>query len=224
MLKAILFDFDGVLADTEPLHFRTFQEVLAKEGLHLSEADYYAKYVGLDDKGCFQAVYLDNGRRLPAETIERLIDQKAGILLAQLKSNHIVYPGISHLVTTIASRYRLAVVSGALRHEIEYSLDIAGIRNLFEQITAAQDVVHGKPHPEGYLHTLHQLSRVIPLTASECLVIEDTVQGIQAAHAAGMRCLAISTTLSPDELAHADAVTSTLETEAIASIERRFWN
>jgi beta-phosphoglucomutase len=224
MLKAILFDFDGVLADTEPLHFRAFQEVLAEEGLQLNERDYYAKYVGLDDKGCFQAVYSDNGRPFTAETIERLIDRKAGIMLTQLKTNHIVYPGIPQFVTTIAPRYRLAVVSGALRHEIEYSLGVAGIRDLFEEITAAQDVRHGKPDPEGYLHALYQLNRVTPLTAPECLVIEDTVQGVHAAHAAGMRCLAISNTLSPNELAQAEAVTSTLRSDDIASLERRFWN
>ena len=224
MLKAILFDFDGVLANTEPLHFRTFQEVLGKEGLHLNEQDYYAKYVGFDDKGCFQAVYSDNGRPFTAETIERLVDRKAGMLLSQLNSNHIVYPGIPQFVTAVAARYRLAVVSGALRHEIEYSLNVAGIRDLFEQITAAEDVRHGKPDPEGYLHALHQLNRATPLTAPECLVIEDTVQGVRAAHAAGMRCLAISNTLSPNELAQADAVTSTLKGDDIASLERRFWN
>jgi beta-phosphoglucomutase len=224
MLKAILFDFDGVLADTEPLHLHTFREVLAEEGLHLNEQDYYAKYVGFDDKGCFQAVYSDNGRPFTAETIERLVDRKAGMLLTRLKSHHIVYPNIPQFVTMISPRYRLAVVSGALRDEIEYTLDLAGIRDLFEQITAAQDVRHGKPDPEGYLHALYQLNRVTPLTAAECLVIEDTVQGVHAAHAAGMRCLAISNTLSPNELAQAEAVTPRLRGDDIASLERRFWN
>ena len=224
MLKAILFDFDGVLADTEPLHFRTFQAVLAEQGLELNEQDYYGKYVGLDDKGCFTAVYSDHSRAFTPETIERLVERKAGMLFVQLKTNHIVYPGIAKFVTMIAARYRLAVVSGALRHEIEYSLGVAGIRNLFEQITSAQDVRHGKPDPEGYLHALGQLNRVTPLTAPECLVIEDTVQGIQAAQAAGMRCLAVSNTFTSDELKLADAVTATLKAEDLASLERRFWN
>ena len=176
-------------------------------------------------KGAFRPFYFNNGQPFTAETIERLIDRKAGIMLTQLKTNHIVYPGISQFVTTIAPRYRLAVVSGALRHEIEYSLGVAGIRDLFEEITAAQDNLrHGKPDPRGYLHALYQLNRVTPLTAPECLVIEDTVQGVHAAHAAGMRCLAISNTLSPNELAQAEAVTSTLRSDDIASLERRFWN
>jgi len=223
MLKAILFDFDGVLADTEPLHFRTFQAVLAEQGLQLNEQDYYAKYVGFDDKGCFKAVYSDHGRAFTLETIEWLVERKAGMLFVQLKTNHTVYPGIVAFVRTVATRYRLAVVSGALRHEIEYSLEIAGIRDLFEHITASQDVRHGKPNPEGYLHALGELNRVTPLTAPECLVIEDTLQGIRAAHAASMRCLAVSNTFTADELKLADAVTSTLTADDLMALEKRFW-
>ena len=224
MLKAIFFDFDGVLVDTEPLHLRAFQKILAAEGLPLSEQDYYAKYVGFDDKGCFQAVFSDNGRPVTPETIRGLVDRKAALFLEQLKTNLVVYPGITEFVTMSAQQYRLAVVSGALRHEIEYSLEAAGIRRQFEQITAAQDVRDGKPDPEGYLHTLRQLNRKAPLTAPECLVIEDTVPGIRAAHAAGMRCLAVSNTFSPNELSLADAVTLTLDDYDLASLVQRFWN
>ncbi|HEY3198566.1 MAG TPA: HAD family phosphatase [Nitrospirales bacterium] len=224
MLKAILFDFDGVLVDTEPLHFQAFQKVLASEGIPLSETDYYAKYVGFDDKGCFQAVFTENGRTVTPETIRGLVDRKAALFLEQLKTNLVVYPGITDFVTMTAQRYRLAVVSGALRHEIEYSLEVAGIRRQFEQITAAQDVRNGKPDPEGYLHALRHLNRHAPLTAPECLVIEDTVPGIRAAHEAGMRCLAVANTFTPHELSLADAVTSTLENYDLVSLVQRFWN
>ena len=224
MLKAILFDFDGVLVDTEPLHFQAFQKILAAEGLPLTEQDYYAKYVGFDDKGCFQAVCVDNGRSVTPERIRGLVDRKAALFLEQLKTNLVVYPGITEFVTMAAQRYRLAVVSGALRHEIEYSLEAAGIRRRFEQITAAQDVGNGKPDPEGYLHALRQLNQHAPLIAPECLVIEDTVPGIRAAHDAGMRCLAVSNTFSPNELSLADAVTHTLEDYDLASLVQRFWN
>jgi len=224
MLKAILFDFDGVLVDTEPLHLRAFQKVLAEEDLPLSERDYYTKYVGLDDKGCFQAVLSENGRPATSETIQCLVDRKAGLFLTQLKTDLIVYPGIAEFVTMAAQRYRLAVVSGALRHEIEYSLEAAGIRRQFEQITAAQDVRNGKPDPEGYLHALRELNQKAPVTAPECLVIEDTVPGIRAAHAAGMRCLAVTNTFSRHELSLADEVTPTLDAYDIASLVQRFWN
>jgi len=224
MLKAILFDFDGVLVDTEPLHLQAFQKVLAEEGLTLNERDYYAKYVGLDDKGCFQAVLSGQSPAVTAAMIQRLVERKAKLLLEHLKTNLSVYPGIADFVAVTAQHYRLAIVSGALRNEIEFSLEAAGIRKQFQHITAAQDVQNGKPDPEGYLHALAGLNRQSPVTASECLVIEDTIPGIQAAHAAGMRCLAVANTFPATELSLADAVTSTLKGYDLAALEQRFWS
>jgi beta-phosphoglucomutase len=224
VLKAIIFDFDGVLADTEPLHFRMFQRVLQDEGLPLSERDYYQKYVGFDDRGCFHAVLSEHGRPAPPETIHRLVERKAAMMLGQITTTNVVYPGVVEFVKTVAGRYRLAIVSGALRHEIELILTTAGMRDDFEHITAAEDVPDGKPAPDGYLHALHSLNRPAPLLASECLVIEDTLFGIQAAHAAGMRCLALSTTYPPDRLGIADAVITTLKDCDLASLARRLWS
>lgn len=224
MLKAILFDFDGVLADTEPIHFMMFQQVLAETGLSLSKGEYYDRYVGFNDKECFQVILSAHGRSAPSETIQRLIDRKAVLLLDHLKSNLIIFPGVLDFVTDAAKHYRLAIVSGALRHEIDYVLEAAGMRNAFEHITAAQDVRHGKPDPEGYLHALRGLDRRSPLHRSECLVIEDTVAGIQAAQTAGMRCLAVANTYPESELAMADAVTSTLKGYDLQSLARTLWN
>ena len=224
MLKAIIFDFDGVLADTEPLHFRMFQRVLQDEGLPLSERDYYQKYVGFDDRGCFHAVLSEHGRPAPPETIHRLVERKAAMMLGQITTTNVAYPGVVEFVKTVAGRYRLAIVSGALRHEIELILTTAGMRDDFEHITAAEDVPDGKPAPDGYLHALHSLNRPAPLLASECLVIEDTLFGIQAAHAAGMRCLALSTTYPPDRLGIADAVITTLKDCDLASLAQRLWS
>ncbi len=224
MLKAILFDFDGVLADTEPLHFRMFQQVLQEEGIPLSENEYYQKYVGFDDRDCFHAILAEHGRSIAPETIRRLVARKAVMMLDHLKAAPVVYPGIVEFVKSSASRYRLAVVSGALRQEIELILQTAGMRTDFEHITAAEDVRNGKPDPEGYLHALRSLNRNAPVLAPECLVIEDTLFGIQAAHAAGMRCLAVSTTIPADQLASADAIASTLKGYDIESLARRFWS
>ncbi len=224
MLKAIIFDFDGVLADTEPLHFRMFQRVLQEEGLPLSEHDYYQKYVGFDDRGCFHTILSEHGRPAPPETIQQLVERKAALMLGQITTTKVVYPGVVEFVKSVASRYRLAIVSGALRHEIELILKAAGMRDDFEHLTAAEDVLDGKPAPEGYLHALQALNRRVPLLATECLVIEDTIFGIQAAHAAGMRCLALSTTYPPDRLGTADAVTATLQGYDLASLARRLWS
>mgnify|MGYP001576941451 FL=1 len=223
MLKAIIFDFDGVLADTEPLHFMMFQRVLQEEGLPLSEHDYYQKYVGFDDRGCFHAILSEHGRDTAPETIHRLVERKAAVMLGHLTTTRVVYPGAVEFVKNAAGRYRRAIVSGALRHEIEFILKSAGMRDDFEHITAAEDVQDGKPAPDGYLHALQALNQRAPLLASECLVIEDTFFGIQAAHAAGMRCLALSTTFPPDRLGIADAVTTTLQGCDLASLARRFW-
>ena len=224
MLKAIIFDFDGVLADTEPLHFTVFQRVLQGEGLPLSERDYYEKYVGFDDKGCFQAILSEHGRPAQPETIQQLVERKAAMMLGHITTTRVVYPGVVEFVKNVAGRYRLAIVSGALRHEIELILKTAGMRDDFEHITAAEDVQDGKPAPEGYLHALRSLNRHAPLLASECLVIEDTLFGIQAVHAAGMRCLAVSTTYPPDRLGIADAVTATLKDYDLESLARRLWS
>jgi len=224
VLKAVIFDFDGVLADTEPTHFMMFRRILDGEGVSFSQDDYYTKYVGLDDKGCFQAVLTDHGRPAPSETIRRLVERKAVMLLEHLKSNLVIFPGVVEFVAMAAPRHRLAVVSGALRHEIAYVLDAAGIRKSFEHITSAEDVRNGKPDPEGYLHALYHLNQNSAVRAWECLVVEDTVPGIEAAHAAGMRCLAVSNTCPADHLTIADAVTDTLKGYDLASLERRLWN
>ena len=224
MLKAIILDFDGVLADTEPLHFKMFQRVLHEEGLPLSEQDYYQKYVGLDDKGCFQTILSANGRPAPPETVRRLVERKAALMLERIKVTPVIYPGIEDFIKRAAGRYRLAIVSGALRHEIELILEAVGLRSSFEHITAAEDIRNGKPDPEGYLRALQALNRRAAVHASDCLVIEDTIAGIQAAHAAGMRCLAVSTTYPADQLAGADAVVSTLKGYDLEAIERRFWS
>jgi beta-phosphoglucomutase len=224
VLKAIIFDFDGVLADTEPLHFKMFQRVLHEEGLPLSEQDYYQKYVGMDDKGCFQTILSAHGRLAPLETVRRLVERKAALMLEQIKATPVIYPGIADFIKRAAGRYRLAIVSGALRHEIELILKSVGLRSSFEHITAAEDIRNGKPDPEGYLHALRALNRGAAVQASDCLVIEDTIAGIQAAHAAGMRCLAVSTTYRADQLAGAEAVVSTLKGYDLEAIERRFWS
>jgi len=223
VLKAILFDFDGVLADTEPLHFRMFQQVLQEEQIPLSERDYYQKYIGFDDRGCFHAVLSEHGRNSSPETMHRLIERKAAAMRRHLATTNVLYPDALAFVKSSASRYRRAIVSGALRREIDMILATADIHDDFEHITAAEDVSDGKPQPDGYLRTLQALNRRAPLLASECLVIEDTVFGILAAHAAGMRCVALSTTTSPDQLGLADAIVPTLTDCDLASLERRFW-
>ena len=222
VLKAIIFDFDGVLADTEPLHLRMFQQVLQDEGLPLSEHDYYQQYIGFDDRGCFHAVLSAHGRDTAPEIIHHLIERKAAVMRTLLTTTTVLYPGAVEFIKHSAGRYRRAIVSGALRHEIEMILAGAGMNDAFEHITAAEDVSDGKPEPDGYLHALQALNQRAPLLASECLVIEDTVFGIRAAHAAGMRCVALATTSPANQLGLADAIAATLSDCDLATLARRF--
>ena len=199
-LKSIIFAFDGVLADTKPLHFRAFQSVLSHEGIHLSEEDYARNYVGLADADCFRAVSYRQKHILTALDLNRLIQRKHAWMLQAVESHHVVGVGVVDFVKNLAGRYRLAEASCALRQEIERVLHIADLINAFEMIAAAEDVQVGKPDPSIYLYALHQLNKKEPLLAADCLAIEDTPVGIRAAQQAGMKCVAVATTFRGDRL------------------------
>lgn len=224
-MRAIIFDFDGVIADSEPIHFSVFQRVLGEQGLFLSREEYYAEYLGYDDKGCFAAFLSSHGRPVSPTLIDQLVERKAAAYFDYIKQRPIIFPGVRERVREAVGRRRLAVCSGALRHEIEFILEQAGIRKEFEHITSAEDVTHGKPHPEGFLHALSSLNRsdVGRITPNECLVIEDSLPGIKGAHAAGMKVLAVANTHLADELKEADAVTASLEHITFEQLERRLW-
>lgn len=228
MMRAIIFDFDGVVADNEPIHYAMFHQVLGEIGLPLTEADYYAKYLGFDDKGCFTAVLAAHGRPAPPELIHDLIDRKARAYLAYIRDHLVIFPGVRELVREAATQHRLAIASGALRHEIEFILEQAGIQKEFEHITSSEDVQQGKPSPEGYLHALAALNRRTPagqepLVPADCLVIEDSIPGIQAAHAAGMKVLAVANTHHVQDLREADAITHSLADVNLTELESRLW-
>jgi beta-phosphoglucomutase len=228
MLRALIFDFDGVIADSEPVHFATFHKILGEIGIRLTEEEYYSRYLGYDDRGCFAAALAAHGRPAPTDVVDDLVGRKAGAYFHQIKQRLVIFPGVRELVRESAARYRLAIASGALRHEIEFILEEAGIRKEFEHITSAEDVTHGKPHPEAYVHALSALNRTAPsghhtLAVEDCLVIEDSVPGIQAAHGAGMKVLAVANTHTIRDLHQAEAVAQTLEGVNLAELENRLW-
>ena len=228
MLRAIIFDFDGVVADSEPVHLAVFQRVLGEAGLFLSPEEYYADYLGYDDRGCFRAFLAAHGQSPSDRTIDDLVARKAKAYLDHIKQHLVIFPGVRELVREAASRHRLAIASGALRHEIEYILECAGIRKEFEHITSAEDVRQGKPDPEPFLHALASLNRApLPgqdrLAAADCLVIEDSIPGIRAAHAAGMKVLAVANTHTVQDLHEADALTHSLAEVRLPELEARLW-
>jgi beta-phosphoglucomutase len=223
-LKAIIFDFDGVLADTEPLHLRGFQTVLSSQGIRLSEEDYARNYVGLSDADCFRAVSQARRHTLTASELDRLIRQKSTWMLQAIERSGVLIAGVADFVRSLAGRYRLAVASCALRQEIERSLQVAGLSDAFEVTGAADDVRAGKPDPSIYLHVLDKLNKREDLLATECLAVEDTPVGIQAAQGAGLKCLAVATTFPSSRLAAADAVVPSLVQSNFQDIARRLWS
>jgi HAD superfamily hydrolase (TIGR01509 family) len=212
MVKAVIFDFDGVLFDTEPLHFDLFRDVLRTEGITLTSDTYHAAYVGLTDEACFRAVLTDYGKTaVSTAMVDRLVHCKTDLMQRALHRMLPVLPGVMEFIRDVQATHRLAIASGALRQEIVLCLELGGMTSMFEQVSAAQDVRQGKPDPALYLHALDVLDRRSPLRAEECVAIEDTPHGIEAAHKAGMRCVGVATTLPAHRLAQADLVIPSLQ-------------
>src|SRR5262245_55742885 len=225
-LMAIIFDFDGVIADTEPLHFAGFRQTLAEVGISLTESDYYANYLGYDDRGCFIAAL--TAHRLPIDpaTVAQLMHRKAHAYLESVRDHLVIFPGVREFVREAAAAYPLAIASGALRHEIELILEQAGIRKEFLHITSAEDVTRGKPDPQPFLHTLAALNRQCrdqALTADSCLAIEDSIPGIRSAKTAGMKVLAVTNTHAILDLHEADMVTPRLSQIHLSELRRQLW-
>lgn len=227
MLKAIIFDFDGVIADAEPLHLKAFQEVLSEEGINLSNKDYYDKYLALDDKTCFATVLKDRGIGFDRALIDALMLRKSRYYDKFIRENLVVFPGVVDFIKKIHGKYSLAIGSGALRHEIEFILECTGIRKEFNIIVSADDVENCKPNPEVFMKVLERINKLAPskqgiIYPYECLVIEDSIAGIKAAHSAGMKCLAVTNSYSSEKLSEADITVKSLEEVKLEELEKLF--
>jgi len=224
MLRAVIFDFNGIIVDDEPIHFKLFQRVLGEEGIVLSEEDYYARYLGFDDRGAFMAGFRENSRPLTAQKLQELIEQKADYYREAIRNHVTVFPGVKELVNDLAQTLPLAVASGALRHEIETILKTVGLHDHFSAIIAAEDVTQGKPEPEIYLKALAALNarggNGKPIGAADCVVIEDSKEGIKGALHAGMKCLAVTNSHPAELLGEATAVVKTLEDVKLSFLQK----
>ena len=209
--RAIIFDFNGVISDDEPLHLEVMRRVLAEEGIAISDEDYWTKYIGRDDRHCFTTALTEAGRETPDQaTLDDLLTRKTNYYLEAVAAGPRFFPGVIELIERLAHIYPLAIASGALRPEIEAVLAGGGIRDRFRVVISSEDVSASKPDPEIYLHALAELNASLKnapsISPSECLVIEDSRAGIEAAHRAGMRCLAVATSFPKAALTEADWV------------------
>ena len=206
MKQALLFDFNGVLVDDEEHHCETLRDVLRAEGIDLSREQYYAHYLGFDDRMSFVEAFRRAHRTPMAEYIDRLIVEKSRAYEERVKRELALVPGAADFVARAAERFRLAVVSGALRREIDLALERAGLRRYFEVIVAAEDVRACKPDPEGYLAAHTGLEAAGRLRRERCVVIEDSLPGLGAARAAGMPCVMLTTSHPAHAVRDADVV------------------
>ena len=188
---ATLFDFDGVLVDTEPVHLAAFRDVLAPFGVTVSDSAYLEKYFGFDDKGAFRAMLHDAGRRPDDDEIARLVEAKKPAFMARIVSELRVFPGAADLVRRRAARGVVGIVSGALDHEIRFCLERMNVATSVSFIVAAERCSACKPDPEGYLLAIAELAR-LSTNSSKPVVLEDSIAGVEAAKRAGLRCVGVA--------------------------------
>jgi HAD superfamily hydrolase (TIGR01509 family) len=222
----VIFDFDGVIADTEPLHFESLRRTLADIEIILTEKDYYADYLGFDDRGCILEALRINRRPIAPSLVEELMAKKAAAYLISIKDHLVIFPGVREFVEDAAATYPIAIASGALRAEIELVLEQIGIRKAFRHITSAEDVTCGKPNPEPFLRALAGLNRLhstVPIPPDSCLAIEDSLPGIRAARSAGMKVLAVANTHTVQDLHEADAISYSLGETHLKDLRARLW-
>lgn len=220
MIKAVIFDFDGVIADTEHLHFEVFRNVLNHQKQDLTENEYYSQYLAYDDKTFFSKYYENNGLHLEKALLNRLLKNKSEEFDSLIKNNIKIYPGVVDFIEKLSVRYDLAIGSGALKKEIVQILDVINIAHLFKIIISADEISNCKPNPEVYNTVLSRLNNIKgnDISADECIVIEDSIYGIQAAKSAGMKCMAVTNSYPAKKLTEADLVVSDYSVSDIEQI------
>ncbi|MDX6575981.1 MAG: beta-phosphoglucomutase [Blastocatellia bacterium] len=210
MIQAIFFDFNGVIIDDERVHLKAYREVLLAENVPLTDEDYFAS-LGMDDAAFVRAAYGRAGRPLTDEVMWTLIKREHEMHRELITNDLPVPAGVVTFIKAAARRYQLGIVSMAVRGEIDYVLELAGITKVFSVLVTAEPGLKHKPAPDCYQRALELLNeqrraaRQLPLVPNECLAIEDAPPGIEAARVAGMRTIGLTTTVSESALRSADA-------------------
>jgi len=223
--RAIIFDFNGVILDDEPVHCATMQEVLAEEGYRFTEEEYRRDYLALDDRGAFAAVLRKMDRAVTEPVLADLIRRKGIRYHARMQQEYRLFPGVADFLRAAAGRVRLAIASGAHTDEIEAALARADLTSCFTAIVSADDIGRMKPDPEIYRTALDRVNGtaprpIPPITPSQCLAIEDSMAGVQAAQAAGMPCVAVTNSYSAEALTFAEVVVPSLAGQTLEGLWR----
>lgn len=228
MLRAIIFDMDGVICDSEDLHMQAFQDVLSQQSLAITDQEYYDNYLAHDDRGSFEAALRDHGRPVPdAQQMKNLLIQKSKAFDTLMKDGLVIFPGVEAFVQKAATKYLVALATGARRLEAEYVLKKAKLRDVFAAVVSADEVKVGKPEPEAFERALalmnqSRLSGTPEVQPSEVAVIEDSPRCIRTAKRLGMKTVGMATSYKPDELREADLVIDSFVGFSLEPLERLF--
>lgn len=221
MLKAVVFDFDGIIVDSEPLHYRAFQKVLEPLGAGYTWAEYLDKYMGYDDRDAFREAFSIAGIMLSDERLAQLIAMKASLFHEVAAEGVTAYPGVIELIKSLAGNIPLAICSGALRSDIEPVLQMLSLSAAFDCMVTAEEVPHSKPDPASYRLAIEKLQQLFPsvsITAAESVAIEDTPAGITSAKRAGLKVLSVTNSYPAEELHSADMIVASLAAVAVEEL------
>ncbi len=214
----VIFDFDGVLVNSEPLHFRAFEEVAAAEKIQLTEAEYYSELLGFDDKGAWKHLFASRQRELDPKTFLRVMTRKSEVMRDLIeRRQYKPLSGVEECVRGLWRNYPLGICSGALREEIETMLEGVALRDCFPVIVAAEDVSVGKPDPSGYLLAAKLLSEKArrPLSPADCLIVEDAPKVVHSVRKTGFPVLAITNTYPAEKLSEANWIVKSLRPDEL---------
>jgi beta-phosphoglucomutase len=217
-MQGVVFDFDGVLADTEHMHLRAYQQVFSARGWQLDERAYFERYLGYDDADLIKLFAEDHQLSVSSDERRTLVEEKTKAYLRALEDGHILYPGAAACVERIGARFPIAIASGSLRAEIIHILTANKLLGAFRTIVSADDVARSKPAPDPYIAAAAGLG----LGPTACVAIEDSHWGLHAARTAGMRTIALTTTSPAAKLAAADRVLDGIDQVTVQLIEGVF--
>lgn len=223
MLRAVIFDFDGVMTDSEILHLRAFNQVLATHGIEITTQEYYKVYLGMTDFDCYKLLMRKGLLKKGEQEIESLIEKKYHIFEKLARTEGHIIEGVRDFVLMLnQSKLPLAICSGSLMAEIELILAQAQLRPFFTVIVSGDQMKKSKPDPQGYLLTLQKLNRDRrePILASQCVVIEDSHWGLEAAIAAGMHTIAVTNSYGAEQLAMAEKIVTRLSELSISDLQQ----
>ena len=223
MLKAVIFDFDGVITDSEILHFRAFNTILAPYGVELTTKEYYKTYLGFRDVDCFKVLIHQGQLKVNEGQIPKLVQQKLAVFEDLAKNEGRIIEGVRDFISMLdQNKTAMAICSGALLPEIEMILEDAKLRQYFGVVVSAEQTQKSKPDPQGFLLTLDKLNanRCEPIVSEQCVVIEDSHWGLEAAKAAGMHTVAVTNSYDAEQLGMAEKIVANLSELSIGDLQQ----